>query len=136
MVNIDLEYPIMAFKEELKGDYYVFNKNDFGFVSKGQGRFYNNLHVIDSSGNTYKIVSVNVKGFAGIIKSIRFLQKIEELDLHLEKQGSTSLDELKSKILNSIKHHPRKFDSRYDGTPWSVRLSTIQSFSELFLLFR
>ena len=124
----------MGFKEK-DAHIHAFKKKTFGMVSKGTGNFYKGLMLIDCSGNMYKVTNASLKGPAPLFISLRFLQPMNELNIQMEPTGNITLDELKQKVFQHIKNHPRTFEPLYNGEPWSKRIDAFNSFKELIDLF-
>jgi hypothetical protein len=135
MVNKELSFPVLAFKEK-QASMYAIPKKEFGFVSKGQGNFYKGLTIIDCTGNIYKVTGVNTKGRAPFLTSLKSLQAMEEVNIEVETTGSITLEELKQKIVAHIHKHPKAFEPHYNGEPWTKRLEGLTSFEETISLFK
>lgn len=132
---MSISFPVLGMKN---GDnrLYGIEKKDFGFVSKGHGKFYSELTFIDSNGKMYKIKSWSIKGRTGFWKTILNLQVLEELDFELEYLGVVTLEKIKKEVLDRIQKHPKIFAPLYNGTAWKERLEEFSSFKSLIMMFK
>lgn len=130
-----IRFPILGMKDG-NSRFYAVEKKDFGFVSKGHGKFYNGLKLIDSEGDFYRVTSWSVKGKSGILKSIMNLQILEELNVNLELLERRSFSEFKEDVLGHIQKHPKTFAPLYDGSPWSERINKFDTFDSLIRFFK
>lgn len=135
ITKMDIQFPVLGMKVKDARLYGIAEK-DYGFVSKGQGKFYNGLKIIDSKGDMFSVKSWSVKGRSGFLNSILYLQRLEILDIEYEFTGCTTLEELKQMIVAHIHKHPKTFLPMYDGALWTKRLELLNTFEEIIITFR
>jgi len=134
MINVHLNYPVFLFKKGNQ-NLYATNKK-LGLFSKGGGKFYKNLDVIDSKGYVYHLSNSSIKGKASILDSLRHLQPMYEMDLQFEKIDEIKLKDLKVKAMNQVKLKP-KFWLPVDTIEGIQEMvDNAKTYKELILIFK
>lgn len=134
MRSTEYNYPLIAFKEGDKNIYA--SKSNFGIVPKGGDKFYKNLTVIDSAGKIYRLKSSRVKGAAPLMISLKFFQKMLEMELEFEELGVITLAELKAKIMDHVAKNSKHWLVLDTTEGIQEKIEAAPTFKDLILIFQ
>jgi hypothetical protein len=130
-----MKRPILIFKKNDKNIYAI--DSMFGIVSKGGESFYKNTTIIDSEGNLFEVIKIEVQGRASLKHCIMYFQKLLELKLTFSSNKKTiGLTELKNMIISKISKNPKKWLSMGTVEGISEHVNKSKSFSELISMFK
>lgn len=103
-----MKYPLLILK---KGDDNIYAlKKMFGIVSVGGENFYKNITVIDSDGNRFEVVKVEIEGVAKFKYCLMYFQKMLNLNITFKQDiGRIELNELKEMLKDKISKKPKKW---------------------------
>ena len=108
MINIEVKYPVILFRNNDKNLYWV--NRDLGLISKGGDNFYKKkIKMVDRNGQTFELVKATNGGKAKFIDSLKYFQPMQQMNLKFQEGNSLTLEEVKSEILEHIKQNPRKW---------------------------
>ena len=102
-----MKFPVVIIKKG-ESPIYFLTKGNFGLISRGGERFYKHGIIYDSEGNVFSITAIESIQKAPLLKSIKYVQPMYQVQVHCEKLNSISLEEFKELITGHIGSH-RKY---------------------------
>lgn len=105
-----MQFPILILKNS-DAALYVFEKWNFGLVSKGGESFYKSGKVFDSTGKTFRILRISERSKAPFIVSVKYFQPMYKVSVVTEFEETISLPKLREIILDHVNSRRRYFES-------------------------
>lgn len=129
-----MKFPVLLFEKNDK-KMYGYNYPYLWGDKRLTNTSFKNMECIDSNGDIFLIKKVEKASGILFFESIINLGLVVKYKPIYEEKGHISLVELKERVYNHVKKHPKDWSALYSGVPWKTLIDNCNTYVELIKLF-